>query len=144
MFRRLILALSAATSALALGAGPAAAQDLEGVRTPSGNIYCMAWPAQDGEPAGLRCDIRETSNRLPPRPADCEEDWGDAFGLTPSGRGHRLCHGDTVANDAYPVLGYGRSWTRYGMTCVSRTTGLTCSNRQGHGFALSRAAQSVF
>lgn len=133
-----------AAAMAALGTGPASAQGLEGFRTPSGNIHCLAFGPMDGDPPGIRCDVRESTARTPPQPADCEEDWGDSFGLSPAGRGHRLCHGDTVVNERNPVLGYGRAWSRYGITCVSRTDGLTCRNRAGHGFSISRATQTVF
>ena len=36
------------------------------------------------------------------------------------------------------VLRYGSRWTHAEVTCRSRTSGLTCRNRAGHGFFLSR------
>jgi hypothetical protein len=43
-----------------------------------------------------------------------------------------------------PTLGYGRTWKRGNLSCVSRSAGLTCQNREGHGFELSRERQRVF
>jgi len=43
-----------------------------------------------------------------------------------------------------PVLRYGRSWRRNSLSCISRRTGLTCRNRAGHGFTLSRERQQLF
>jgi len=38
-----------------------------------------------------------------------------------------------------PVLAYGKTW-RYGpFACSSATNGLSCRNKAGHGFFLSRA-----
>jgi hypothetical protein len=36
------------------------------------------------------------------------------------------------------VLGYGKAWKGGGLRCVSAFTGLTCKNKNGHGFYLSR------
>jgi hypothetical protein len=43
-----------------------------------------------------------------------------------------------------PVLDYGHTWARGGYKCVSRTSGLTCTNRDGHGWFLSRASSRIF
>lgn len=43
-----------------------------------------------------------------------------------------------------PVLAYGRSWSYEGFRCQSRRVGLTCRNRAGHGFFLSRQSQRIF
>jgi hypothetical protein len=39
---------------------------------------------------------------------------------------------------AYPPIGFGQRWSAAGFTCVSRPGGLTCSNRDGHGWTLPR------
>jgi len=135
----------AAYLAVAVGATSVAAQDLLGIQTPSHNIFCMASPAMEGQPTPeLRCDIRQTTNPLPPPPASCPLSWGDAFFIDPTGPGKLTCHGDTVANPADPLLAYGTTWNVYGFTCLSQITGLTCRNGQGHGFSISREAQTVF
>jgi hypothetical protein len=134
----------AASAVFALSAGTAVAQDLPGIQTPSHNIFCMASPAMQDQPAEMRCDIRQMSNRPLPTPASCPESWGDAFFVDQAGPGKLMCHGDTVANPSYPVLDYGRTWSVYGFTCLSQTTGLTCRNGQGHGFSISREEQKLF
>ena len=119
------------------------AQETErGFKTPSSNIFCSIY-AIDGN-WEIRCDILETTNRPPPRPADCNLDWGNAFFMTPTGRASRICHGDTVANPNYPSLAYGQTFRYQGFTCVSRTIGLRCTNSRGRGFELSRAKQVIF
>ena len=45
---------------------------------------------------------------------------------------------------AFVTLAYGRTWRYRGFTCVSRITGLTCTNRAGHGLFLSRASYRLF
>ena len=123
---------------------PAAAQDQpDGFRSPSGNIYCQAFKLDDG--TGLRCDIRQVANKPPPKPKDCDLDWGRAFELSDKAkRAARICHGDTVMNDALPPLAYGASWRRHGFTCASEQSGVTCGNTKGNGFELSRGKQSLF
>lgn len=115
---------------------------LQGFRTPSGNIHCMI--AIEGRRADLRCDLLSNQGKIPPRPAGCEFDYGNAFGMLPSGKATRLCVSDTVASPDYPVLAYGQSWKARGFSCVSQPSGLRCSNRDGHGWELSRSRQRLF
>jgi hypothetical protein len=133
--------LFTAAALAALFVPPAIAQ--EGFRSPSGNIHCQFF-ADEGD-AAVRCDLRQMTNRPPPRPRDCDLEWGQAFEISVRAvRGVRLCHGDTVEDDRLPVLPYGRSYERGGLVCTSERTGVTCRNARGHGFTLSRAAQFVF
>lgn len=41
---------------------------------------------------------------------------------------------------SWPVLRFGKRWSNEagGWSCVSRSTGLTCKNRRGHGWWLGR------
>ncbi|WP_379070936.1 DUF6636 domain-containing protein [Mesorhizobium sp. UC22_110] len=111
----------------------------KGFRSPTGNIQCLFFDA-----SSVRCSIAAVSNRPAQRPADCDLEWGHDFGLGASSReGERLCVGDTIAGD-YPVLRYGES-TGYGtVICRSARKGVTCVNRAGAGFELSRSLQRVF
>jgi hypothetical protein len=129
----LVVALVAGmTAAMAQGAP-------SGFRSPSGNIHCQYF---EGE---VRCDIAQISAPIPPKPRDCELDWGQAFAVAAnSASGARLCHGDTAIDDSLPVLPYGNVWRRGNITCTSEQTGVTCSNGLGHGFSLSRAVQRLF
>jgi hypothetical protein len=135
---------------LALGAGallalvwaPAALADQARFATPSRNIGCI------GTGAFVRCDIAETRADPPPRPASCRLDWGTAFEVERRGRGHGLCVGDTALpspGERIRILRYGTTIRLgNGLRCTSRRTGLTCLNRAGHGFLLSRARIRVF
>jgi hypothetical protein len=42
------------------------------------------------------------------------------------------------------TLAYGSTWTRAGITCTMRTTGLTCRNRDGHGLHLQKGRSYRF
>ena len=121
-------------------ARPQGARDLPaGFKSPSNNIHCQYF---DGE---LRCDIAQTSSALPPKPRDCELDWGRAFAVAADSRlGQRLCHGDTAVDASLSTLPYGRTWRHGGFTCTSEQSGVTCSTALGHGFSLSRNAQRLF
>jgi Family of unknown function (DUF6636) len=122
---------------LACAVGVAAsAQGRESVyvtfRMPSKNIEC-AYATGFG-PVTLRCDI---FSGLKPRPRRrCELDWtGVAMGV---GRAGPTCAGDTVFDPKAPVLAYGSIWKRGPFTCLSSWIGLSCVNRAGHGFFLSK------
>jgi len=124
----------------------AAAQTALGFKTPSNNIFCIIEPADETQPdSDLRCDIQQTSSKPPPIPKDCPLSWGDAFSIGQNGNsGIRLCHGDTTRNDELMALPYGSVWNQGSFSCKSQTSGLTCVNRKGHGFMISRAVQKVF
>ena len=122
-------------------AAPAAAQaaDPEMFETPSRNIACVVQGSQ------LRCDMRQLGNAAPRRPASCEFEYGNAFGITRNGsRGRRLCISDAVGGPGTPVVAYGRTWRRGGFTCRVRESGLRCTNSRGHGFELRRGRQRLF
>ncbi|HET6505836.1 MAG TPA: DUF6636 domain-containing protein [Baekduia sp.] len=108
-------------------------------QTPSHGIAC----AYSTSPASLRCDVRDVADR-PKRPKSCELDYGDAFGLDAQGRARRLCVGDTVADPKAKVIAYGTTQHHGPFTCTSRTTGLRCATKAGHGFSLSRETQKLF
>jgi hypothetical protein len=110
-----------------------------GFKTPPSNVYCVL------EESWLRCDMKQVTRPTPARPPGCSLEWGDAFVIEPDSRlGYRLCHGDTVADDALPALSYGSTWNQGGYICKAEQTGLTCTNSIGHGFSLSRNSQTVF
>lgn len=119
----------------ALGPVGAASADVA-FATPTLNIGCY------GTSVEVRCDIGRSSATRPKRPRSCEFDWGNAFGLGRTGRGFGICAGDTALPDPNRpprILRYGRSIrVNARITCTSRVTGLTCRNRQGHGFLLSK------
>ncbi|MHB2168240.1 DUF6636 domain-containing protein [Alsobacter sp. R-9] len=136
------LAAAGVLAAGLIAAAPASAQSsVNGFVMPSGNIYCLA---DDGDGVFLRCDLKSIARR-PPRPRDCDLDYGTAFEVSDKDRpAARICHGDTVMDEGYPVLPYGASWTRFGFVCLSDMKGVTCRNRHGRGFFLSRATQTLF
>ena len=138
---RPLLATLAALAALACLGGPASAAKVPlaiPFRTPSGQIGCFYTTG----PTFLRCDVRYRTRFTGRRCAEGE--YGPAFGMTPAGRAHALCVSDSAIEPRAPVLGYGKT-RRFGpYSCTSRRSGLTCTNRTGHGWTLSRSAQKLF
>jgi hypothetical protein len=109
-------------------------------QTPSHNIGCVA------DAKSIRCDTRYATKYSQPRykPKGCDLDWGP-LGMAPSGRPHVLCVGDTALDPKATVLKYGQSRVLAGkFRCTSRTSGLRCQNRSGHGFFIAREKQSLF
>lgn len=141
MARLPVPALLVALAAILVVPASARAQGvLEGFVMPSRNVACLAGDTDGG---WLRCDMAAMA-KVPPRPADCDLDYGHAFEVSGGDRrAGRICHGDTVMGD-YPMLAYGTRWQRFGFDCHSEQRGLTCRNRFGRGFFLSRARQDVF
>jgi hypothetical protein len=130
-----------------MAARPLAAQEslerLSAFQTPSGNIHCEEWKVGGPRKVELRCDVLESTAPRPVPPKDCELDYGYAFMLTEKRKAWLLCGGDTIADPKHTILAYGSTWRGGGMTCVSATDRLRCTNRDGHGFELSRGVQRL-
>ena len=136
-------ALALAT-ALAIAAAPPALAARHGAfRTPSHNIVCGWYAGTGHSPAVIECGIR-SGLKPTPRRVHCRvtDPVDDRVSLTATGRTMPVtCAGDPgpfVFASSAKVLGYGKRWSAAGFTCTSRRTGLTCRNRRGHGFFLSR------
>lgn len=70
-------------------------RDLAGFTALDGQIACL-FDGGSGADA-VRCDVLENSWTPPPKPQDCQGDWGLAVGLTADGSpGTFLCISDTV------------------------------------------------
>ena len=141
---RRLMTLNLMMPVLALIAvSPSAMAEDFAFKTPSDNIYC-SYDDNDGK-AYVRCDIRSYTPTTRKSPADCELDWGYAFAIgAKDKRGSILCAGDTVIDPQAEALSYGTNWKRKGIACDIQETGVTCANRKGHGFFVSRSEQRVF
>lgn len=130
---------------LAVCAGGAAAARLPGVKTPSRNISCSYVPQRPTKHSSLLCDIKQAvytkalQDRCSSPPSSL--DW-HGFTLLDSRKGSIVCAGgimyDPRDTPTYVILAYGKTWHYGPFTCTSRITGLTCTNRNGHGLFLSR------
>lgn len=117
---------------------PLLASAQQSFQLPSGNIHCALHADT------LRCDVLNVAYRPPPRPRDCDLDHGGAVAIGPRGPARLICHGDTVADPAAPVLRYGAAWQGPGIACTAARTGLRCTNAEGRGFEMSRARLGLF
>ena len=118
---------------------PASGAGSPGFHSPSGNIVCIQ------NEVAVDCDLQATTNGRPPRPPSCRFDYGYRYRIYPGlSRGRRLCTSDALGGAGLPTLRYGHTWTRAGIVCTSRRSGVTCRNHQDHGFFLSKARQRVF
>jgi hypothetical protein len=121
-------------------------------KTPSGNIQCDYGYGGQAQ-AYVRCGIKSGLKPAPPsRGAGCIQAPWVSLGVTGRVRvGPSTCPGED-APDAGPfagagvgrVLGYGKTWSGGGLRCTSAITGLTCRNKSGHGFFLSREHWRAF
>lgn len=137
--------VAAVVAALLLATGASGSSTVYvSFKLPSGNIGC-GYAKFAGETANLRCEIVSRLRPLPPKPRQCTDGvWGRAVGMAPTGAAAGYCITDTVMEPGAPVLQYGRTWSRGGFTCQSRSTGLTCRNLDGHGWFLSRERSRIF
>jgi hypothetical protein len=102
---------------------------------PSGNIACVYTPAggtavyetADGR-AELKCDRSE-----PEYVRVVMSETGPARLEPTDERG--CCSGETIQ--------YGQNWSEGPFSCDVAETGVTCSNREQHGFTLSRSRADV-
>ena len=137
MYRLSLIALVALVVAFGAIAASAHAARYGAFKTPSGNIVCGYGGGSIG------CGIK-TGLRPAPRNTCHDLDYsGKRMSLRTTGAAVvDLCAGDPgpfLVEAKASVLAYGSKWRGGGITCASRRTGLTCTNRSGHGFFMSRA-----
>jgi hypothetical protein len=118
--------------------------------TPSTNIVCGFYVGT-AYPQVLECGV--ASGLVPPAPKPSGGGCNvvgpvtNRVRLGATGRTYGFCAGDAgvlAEQGRAPALAYGRSWSGGAFRCSSTTTGLTCRNRSGHGFFLSRQSWRSF
>jgi hypothetical protein len=135
-------AQSTSTTTETTAPGSAApARKLTAFQLPSRNIGCYISTQFGGN---ARCDIRDRTWQPPPKPANCELDWGQGVAFHGNRRAGVVCAGDTTLNQG-PVLSYGQRSQSGPIVCQSRQAGVTCTNTgSSHGFFLSRQSYRLF
>jgi hypothetical protein len=135
-----LLALIVLAGAVATAAS---ASVLPGFKSPSGNIRCYA------QPNVLHCDIghadyataAQNSCLNPNGEMGAGVDW-HGFELSATRKGTLSCSGGALLTGSqhprYVTLAYGHVRVLGIFRCASRVTGVTCTNRHGHGLFVSR------
>jgi hypothetical protein len=114
-------------------------QEFTAFRSPSGNVGCYL------DVDYVRCDIAEKNWSPPPRPADCEFDYGQGITMVPGGSAEFVCAGDTALVPDGNPLPYGESVTAGPLRCDSAESGITCRDTEtGKGFSISRDEYQLF
>ena len=117
--------------------------DVWSFETPSENIQCSV--GQEADFSDISCTIIERSGPPAlPRPANCAAGWGHVFSMGDRGPVEMMCALTSRDKGAQERAEYGVTGSFGGITCHSSRKGLQCTNRDGHGFFLSRRRQSVF
>lgn len=113
-------------------------------QTPSENIVCST-RAEVNENGGVTCLIRDINSKpIISRPKDCDGDWGNMFYVSATGKTKLACYSDHPF-DQYPLtLNYGDTIKGKTYQCTSQKTGMTCMNKELHGFTLSKDSQNIF
>lgn len=112
--------------------------------TPSQNIQCSVGEDFDTETDIFCTIIQRRDPPAIPRPASCKADWGHDFTLREYGPAKMLCRPLNRSKGGFDTAEYDVTADLGGIICSSSRKGLRCTNRDGHGFFLSRAVQSVF
>ena len=137
----------------------ALAAPLHGLRffhTADNNIACgLVKPQKKNKrkhrsrlPGEARCDVKTHTWTAPPRPSNCDLDWGFGVFVGDRGNANYVCAGDTVADVSAPVLGPGGSITLGPYTCTvpaAAVTTVQCQNNATQrGFQVSADAVTLF
>ena len=100
-----------------------------GFKTPSDNIFCRFTERSDNYPGSLRCDSKVSYAPMPPKPADCEFEWGNVEVQQGAPSGQTVCASDTAIDEALPALAYGNYWSRDSIKCKSESIGVDLYQR---------------
>lgn len=112
--------------------------ELVGFTSPSGNVGCFI------DPRSVRCDVAERAWSPPPRPTDCDLDYGQGITLSAGAPATFVCAGDTALHGG-PPLPYGQSIAAGALRCDSAETGITCTDSATrHGFTIAREQYRLF
>lgn len=115
------------------------ASTLTSFRSPTGNIGCHLGANF------ARCDIQRRTWSSPPKPAECDLDWGQGVEVSAASPAVIVCAGDTALDPSAPVLSYGQAAQVGSTECLSREDGVVCvRNGTGHGFFVARERYVLF
>jgi hypothetical protein len=93
-----------------------------------------------------RCDVTRPKWSPPPKPADCDGDWGTgAVSVNDKGSVEHGCVTDSARGTDSLVLAEGRGIEVGQFVCDATASGMKCTDtKSGHGFEVSRARYRFF
>lgn len=111
--------------------------------TPSGNIYCTAGI---GGITDVGCTIYEHSGQPLGAAPTCARSQSLSVMMRETGRVTAQCGRERRGQrpSGLEAMPYGHREDFGGIVCTSQREGFRCTNRDGHGFFLSRGRQEVF
>jgi hypothetical protein len=105
-------------------------------QTPSGNIRCSMSTYSTGGDT-VRCEITDHTWE-PDEPVGCQLNWGDRVVMDQGSMAEFGCYGQEMPAPTH-TLEYGQLQTHGTLGCVSKPTGVTCTDGvSGHYFFISR------
>jgi hypothetical protein len=133
-------ATTGATTPATVGGETESPKSYGSFQSPSANIGCAA---VNGDVVEVRCDIRNHDWKSPPKPANCELDYGGGLVIRAGATAEFVCAGDTTLNNG-PILKYGETNRVGSIPCKSTEAGMTClDDETGRGFFLSRQSYKL-
>jgi hypothetical protein len=110
------------------------------VHTKNDDVACMATTEV------ARCDVLRPKWSPPPKPADCDGDWGTgAVFVNDKGSVIHGCVTDSARGNDSHVLAEGRGIEVGQFVCDATASGMKCTDtKSGHGFEVSRASYRFF
>jgi hypothetical protein len=118
------------------------------LKSPSENIHCLLLANDPGDDTNsvVSCDIdmMDQASDMPARPASCQAEYGARFYVGAQGKAGLACYVGSLRATDSAILNYGDAWTGNGLQCISEKNGFTCTNKDGHGFFLSKGKQQIF
>jgi hypothetical protein len=95
---------------------------------------------------GVRCDVKKPKWEAPPKPADCDLDWGQGVAVSRHGNADFVCAGDTTLDNGHDVLEAGVNIKRGRFKCKAKSDSkIRCLNtRTRDGFGVSRSEVNLF
>lgn len=124
-------------AALLATSATASSASLTTFKTPGGLITCEIFVPSRYSESLVRCDIRTGLKPRVKKPKGCHYDWGSTLELRATGKAFAGCVSDAIS-PVKQTLAYGSSLRRGPFICRSARAGLTCRNKQNHGFFLSK------
>jgi len=117
--------------------------------SPSKNILCAYSPPRPDMPASVFCQIMQFTSTLPgysdPDGIMDRCDYPNSFQVQDNAaKANYYCDGPMGFSNRTVILNYGSVFLRGNLSCRSEVSGMTCTNRAGHGFSIAKARQSVF